>query len=57
MFDRKLKKEREADEEEHTGKEKFVTQAYLDQLEADRLWREEEARKAISEEKNDVTKR
>lgn len=54
VYERKLRKEREADEHLYGDKEKFVTQAYREKLIEDRRWEEEEERKAAKT--GDVTK-
>ena len=54
VYERKLQREREEDEDEFGDKEKFVTSGYREKLEADRKLAEEEAKAAAKEE--DVTK-
>jgi len=50
-----LQKERETEGNTFAGKEKFLTSAYKKQLQENKLWQEEEERKAALEE--DVTKK
>jgi len=55
IYSRMLQKERETEGNTYAGKEKFITSAYKKQLQENKLWQEEEERKAALEE--DVTKK
>jgi len=55
VYDRLLQKERETEGNTYAGKEKFITPSYVKHLQENKLWQEEEERKAALEE--DVTKK
>lgn len=55
VYSRMLQKERETEGNTFAGKEKFLTSAYKKKLQENKLWQEEEDRKAALEE--DVTKK
>ncbi|KAH7680735.1 coiled-coil domain-containing protein 55 [Dioscorea alata] len=57
VFERKLLKERSKDDHLYADKEKFVTRAYKEKLLEEQKWLEEERKRQILEEKEDVTKK
>lgn len=54
VFERKLLKERSKDDHLYADKEKFVTRAYKEKLLEEQKWLEEERKRQILEEKEDV---
>ncbi|KAJ0976683.1 hypothetical protein J5N97_012157 [Dioscorea zingiberensis] len=57
VFEKKLLKERSKDDHLYEDKEKFVTRAYKEKLLEEQKWLEEERKRQILEEKEDVTKK
>eukprot|EP00850_Spirogloea_muscicola_P019022 SM000181S03547 [mRNA] locus=s181:167199:169604:- [translate_table: standard] len=57
VYERKLAKERAAEEHLYGDKDKFVTKAYRQKLAEQKQWLEDERRREAAEEKNDVTKK
>ncbi|KAG2427194.1 hypothetical protein HXX76_010912 [Chlamydomonas incerta] len=56
LYERRMVKEREAEDHLYEGKERFVTGAYRRKLEEDKKWAEEAARKEAEEAAADVRK-
>ena len=57
LFEKRLEKEREAEEEVYGTKERFVTGAYRRKLEEEEKWKVEQARKREEDEANAVEKK
>ncbi|CDY30559.1 BnaA04g15740D [Brassica napus] len=57
VYERKLAKEREKDDDLFSGKEKFITGAYKRKLEEQKKWLAEERLRELREERDDVTKK
>eukprot|EP00850_Spirogloea_muscicola_P009184 SM000051S17544 [mRNA] locus=s51:277474:279874:+ [translate_table: standard] len=57
VYERKLAKERAAEEHLYGDKDKFVTKAYRQKLAEQKQWLEDERRREAAEAKNDVTKK
>ncbi|KDP35472.1 hypothetical protein JCGZ_10865 [Jatropha curcas] len=57
IYERKLAKERSKDDHLYADKDKFVTSAYKKKLAEQAQWMEEERRRQLQEEKEDVTKK
>ncbi|CAF1862956.1 hypothetical protein Bca4012_033325 [Brassica carinata] len=57
VYERKLAKEREKDDDLFSGKDKFITGAYKRKLEEQKKWLAEERLRELREERDDVTKK
>ena len=57
LYEKRLTKEREAEDYLYGEKEKFVTSAYRKKLEEEKLWKAEQEKKKEEEERNAVEKR
>ncbi|KAL7174034.1 hypothetical protein ACSBR2_033311 [Camellia fascicularis] len=57
IYERKLAKERNKEDHLYADKDKFVTSAYKKKLAEQAKWMEEERRRQLREEKEDVTKK
>lgn len=55
-YEKSLKKEREKEDNEYKDKDIIVTAAYKRKLMEDRKWLEDQKKKELDEEKNDVKK-